>query len=239
MVPRVPSVICIIPARGGSKGLPGKNIRILNGKPTIAWTIERALNSSLVTDVVVSTDSNEIARISKTYGADVPFLRPEIYATDSATTLTVVEHCLEYMTSELSRTYDFVLLAEPTSPLRYFDDFDKAIQKLIDNSEEYDSLVTLGPVRTHPELIKKLENKSVVPYINGKGSDSRRQDLDEAFFPYGVAYVVKTESLLEEKTFYTKRCLGHIVQESQCFEIDDIIDFICIDSIMKLGDFGF
>ncbi len=230
------SVICIIPARGGSKGLPGKNLLDLNGKPTIAWTIEQALRSEKISEVVVSTDSEEIAEVSLSYGAQVPFLRPSELAGDTSTSISVVEHCLDFYKKELSLTFEYVLLAEPTSPLRRKSDFDVVIGKLVGASDEFDSLVTVGPVRTHPAIMKKLNGESVVPYLVELENNSRRQDLDEALFPFGVAYVAKVKALLEERTFYTKRCMGHRISDSQSFEIDDIIDFVCIEAIMKLGE---
>jgi CMP-N,N'-diacetyllegionaminic acid synthase len=230
------TVLCIIPARGGSKGLPNKNILPLHGKPTIAWTIEKALESKSITDVVVSTDSEKIAEVALAFGAQVPFFRPKEISTDTASSISVIEHSIEFMYKEFGKKYEYVLLAEPTSPLRFENDFDSAIEKLVLNREKFDSLVTVGPVRTHPSIMKRLDGDSVVPYIELLENNSRRQELDEALFPFGVAYVAKTVALQNEKTFYTKRCLGLRIHESQCFEIDDIIDFVCIEAIMKLGE---
>lgn len=230
------SVLCIIPARGGSKGLPNKNILPLYGKPTIAWTIEKALESKLITDVVVSTDSENIAEVALAFGAQVPFIRPKEISTDTASSFSVIEHCIDFMYKEFDKTYEYILLAEPTSPLRFENDFDSAIEKLVSNLENFDSLVTVGPVRTHPAIMKRLDGESVVPYIDLLENNTRRQELDEALFPFGVAYLAKTVALQNEKTFYTKRCIGLRIQESQCFEIDDIIDFVCIEAIMKLGE---
>ena len=230
------SVLCIIPARGGSKGLPNKNILPLYGKPTIAWTIEKALESKLITDVVVSTDSENIAEVALAFGAQVPFIRPKEISTDTASSFSVIEHCIDFMYKEFDKEYEYILLAEPTSPLRFENDFDSAIEKLVSNLENFDSLVTVGPVRTHPAIMKRLDGESVVPYIDLLENNTRRQELDEALFPFGVAYLAKTVALQNEKTFYTKRCIGLRIQESQCFEIDDIIDFVCIEAIMKLGE---
>lgn len=226
------TVIAIVPARAGSKGLPGKNIKMLCGKPLIAWSIERALASKYVDEVVLTTDSDEIAEIGKAYGASVPFIRPHELATDTATTFEVVKHTLEHFSS-MNRHYDFVVLLEPTSPLREKDDVDEMLDQFVAQEERFDAIVSLGEVHEHPSIMKRVTNKGIAPFCTELQMKSRRQDNEVAYFPYGVAYIAKSDVLLMEQTFYPKRTTHRIIKRYQCFEIDDIYDFLAIENIMK------
>lgn len=225
--------LAIIPARGGSKGLPGKNIRGLCGKPLIAWSIDAGLNSSSIDEIVVSTDSGAIAEISKKYGASVPFLRPAELASDTATTFDAIKHTIDYYKNNLHKTYDYIVLLEPTSPLREKNDLDKMIRKIVALEDDFDAIVSIGEVHEHPSIMKQVDGEIIKPYCAELAMASRRQDNQPAYFPYGVAYIVKTKTLLEEKTFYPERTMHHIIKRYQCYEIDDIYDFLAIENIMK------
>ncbi len=226
--------LAIIPARGGSKGLPSKNIKELCAKPLIAWSIEAGLQSKYLDEVVVSTDYQDIADIAKQYEASVPFLRPDYLASDTATSFDAVKHTIEYYKNELNREFDYIILLEPTSPLREEDDIDNMIEKIIKSEDKFDSIVSIGEVHEHPSIMKKIVNKD---YLNNYCEElelkSRRQDNDKAYFPYGVAYIVKINSFLNEKTFYTERNTFFEIKRYQCYEIDDIYDFLAIENIMK------
>lgn len=225
--------LAIVPARCGSKGLPGKNIRELCGKPLIAWSIESGLSSSNIDEVVVSTDCEEIAKISKKYGASLPFLRPIELASDTATTFDAIKHTIEYYKNNLNITYDYIVLLEPTSPLREKDDLDNMIQRMVTLEDDFDAIVSIGEVHEHPSIMKQVDGYSIKPYCSELAMSSRRQDNQPAYFPYGVAYIVKTKILLEEKTFYPVRTTHHVIKRYQCYEIDDIYDFLAIENIMK------
>ena len=226
-------VMAIIPARAGSKGLPGKNIKEICGKPLIAWTIEKALRSRHLDLVMVSTDSREIADIAEGYGATVPFLRPAALASDTAGSFEVVRHALDHFRTVRGEAFDYTLLLEPTSPLREDDDIDRVIEELDGSCGEFDSLVTLGEVGEHPSIMKRLAGRGIAPFCADLPMTGRRQDNVPAYFPYGVAYLVKTACLLAEQTFYTKRCLGFPIRDYQKYEIDDIYDFICTEAVMR------
>lgn len=226
-------VIAVIPARGGSKGLPGKNIRPLCGKPLIVWSIETALKSRFIDEVAVSTDSQEIADIARKAGASVPFLRPAELATDNAPTIDAVEHVLNYFDTEKAQSFDYVVLLEPTSPLREDDDIDNMLLKLHEGVELFDSIVSLGEVGEHPAILKKLSGETIEPFCPELQMTTRRQDNQPAFFPYGVAYIVKTKSLMSERTFYTQRCTYYLVKRYQNYEIDDIYDFLAVENVMQ------
>jgi len=231
------SVISVIPARFGSKGLPGKNTKHLCGKPLIAWSIEQSLSSNLIDTVVVSTDSNEIANISKDYGAEVPFIRPSNLATDDASTLSVVQHCLDYYLNQ-DHTFDYLVLLEPTSPLRKNNDIDNMLTKLDLSCKDFDSIVSLGETHAHPSILKIYKNDLVSSFLNSPSVSSfRRQDLDSVYFPFGVAYIVKIDTLLKEKTFYTHKCMGYLIERWQNYEIDDLCDFLCVEAMINaFGD---
>jgi CMP-N,N'-diacetyllegionaminic acid synthase len=222
--------LAIIPARGGSKGLPGKNIKNLCGKPLLAWTIDQALKSDAIDKVIVTSDSEEIIECAKNFGAEAPFKRPEHLSTDAAPSIDAIEHAINFLNEE----YDVVALLEPTSPLRNEEDLDNALRSLIDNWDDYDTVISAGKVTLeHPAICKKLENKTLVPFINDESTVTRRQELSDAYFPYGVIYASKTKSLLEKRTFYQNRILPFTIDRWQNYEIDDICDFVCVEAIMK------
>lgn len=226
-------VIAIIPARGSSKGLPGKNIKALCGKPLIVWTIQVALKSKFIDELVVSTDSQQIADIARAAGASVPFLRPAELATDKAPTIDAVDHALDYFSSKKDQTFDYVVLLEPTSPLREDDDIDNMLLKLHASAESFDSIVSVGEVGEHPSIMKRLNGDRMEPFCPELAQTTRRQDNVPAYFPYGVAYIAKTISLLDEKTFYTRRCMSFPIKRYQNYEIDDIYDLLCVEIVMK------
>lgn len=226
--------LAIIPARGGSKGLPKKNIKELCGKPLIAWSIEAGLKSKYLDEVMVTTDSEEIANLSKEFGASVPFLRPENLASDTATTFDAVKHTIDYYKNNLNKEFDFIVLLEPTSPLREDNDIDNMIKNLVDNQNKFDSISSIGAVNEHPSIMKKKTTDGrIIPFCKELEMTTRRQDNEVAYFPYGVAYISKTSSLLEEKTFYTSKNTFYEIKRYQCYEIDDIYDFLAIENILK------
>jgi len=226
-------VIAVIPARGGSKGLPGKNMKMLCGKPLICWSIQSALKSKFIDELVVSTDSQEIADIAKAAGASVPFLRPVAIATDKTLTIDVVEHAMEFLRANAMQSFNYLVLLEPTSPLREDDDIDNMLIKLDAGADKFDAIVSVGEVNEHPSIMKRLSDEGVEPYCPELTMALRRQDNSPAFFPYGVAYIAKTQTLLAERTFYPKRCTYHRIKRYQNYEIDDIYDFIAVENIMR------
>lgn len=226
-------VIAIIPARGGSKGLPGKNIRELCGRPLIAWTIDKARKSRYLDTILVTTDSPEIGEIARSWGAEVPFLRPANLASDHAPTFDVVRHALDYYREVERKSFGYTVLLEPTSPLREDDDIDRMLIALDGRRSEFDSIVSVGQVSEHPAIMKRLTGDRMEPFCPELAQTTRRQDNVPAYFPYGVAYIAKTRSLLDEKTFYTRRCMSYPIKRYQNYEIDDIYDFLCVENVMK------
>lgn len=227
------NALAVIPARGGSKGLPGKNIRPLCGKPLIAWTIEQALQSGVFDTVAVSTDSEEIANIAASYGAAVPFLRPAELATDTATSVDAVLHALDFY-REQEQTFEYVALLEPTSPLRKQGQLKEMMDALV-AANDAEALVSVGEVHMeHPYIVKSINEQGyLVPFVSESTRVTRRQDLLKAFFPYGVIYALKVECLRREKTFYPAKTIPFFIERWQNYEIDDFWDFVCIEAIFE------
>jgi CMP-N,N'-diacetyllegionaminic acid synthase len=202
-------------------------------KPLIAWSIEKAKLSKYLDMILVTTDCQEIAGIAKQYGAHVPFLRPIELATDRSSTYDAIRHALEYLRVEDGRTFDYVVLLEPTSPLREDDDIDRMLERLTLMSAEFDSIISIGEVDGHPSIVRRVRGNNLEPFCPELQQTTCRQDNEPAYFPYGVAYIAKTDVLLAENTFYTRRCAYFIIKRYQNYEIDDIYGFLCAESVMK------
>lgn len=227
-------VIAIVPARGGSKGLPGKNIKELCGKPLIAWSIEAGLGSQYIDEVVVTTDSEEIARIARAFGASVPFIRPAELASDTATSFDVIKHALAFYENELHKKFDYIVLLEPTSPLREKGDIDISIEHLLSNPQ---ASAVVGICKTESQnpafLVKKNDNNFLVGYENQDMRVLRRQEISDVYFFEGSVYVSHTDTLLARKTFYHEHTLGYEVTKWKSLEIDDLDDFVMVEALMK------
>jgi len=229
-------IIAIIPARGGSKGIPGKNIKILAGVPLICHTIESVKKSSFVDIIIVSTDDKKIASIAKEADALVPFMRPKQYAKDSSPSSDAILHAIDWFEKK-KQWFDIVILLEPTSPLRKEDDIDKAIQKFVDSYATVDALVSVGEIHMEsPYISKVIDHGFVKPLIEEHSSYYQRQQLPKAYFPYGVIYISKIETYKIHKTFYQKRTIPYVIERWQNYEIDDIYDFACIEKILEEKD---
>src|SRR3954468_1875399 len=190
---KAPRLLALILARGGSKRLPGKNIRPLAGKPLIAWSIEAARACPAIADVVLSTDDEAIAAAARQYGARVPFLRPPALAADTSTSADAALHALQFLRDEEGARFDAVILREPTSPLRASADLPGVADLLARRWDETDAVVTVGRVQLEqPAVMKRMHPDGRLPL----GSETTRPgEPPVAWFPYGVAYAVKTEAL--------------------------------------------
>lgn len=216
-------VLGIIPARGGSKGLPGKNIKLLNGLPLIAYTIKEALNSRLE-ECIVSTDSEEIANLSKSYGANVPFIRPDEIATDIASSIDVVLHAINFMKENKKKEYDAIMLLQPTTPFRDSEDINKAID-LLTNSEA-DSVISVTNVGgTHPARMKFIVDGNLIdpPFVE-EFEGQNRQELKPMFIRNGGIYLTKIETIIKG-SFKGDVSKAFIMPEKKSVNIDNIDDF--------------
>lgn len=228
-----PRILGLILARGGSKRLPGKNIRPLAGKPLLAWSIEAARACPAVADVVVSTDDEAIARVAREHGARVPFLRPPALAGDASTSADAALHALDFLHEQEARDYDAVILLEPTSPLRASKDLPAVAELLARRWDETDAVVTVGRVQLEqPAVMKRMEaDGRLAPW-----TDLPAGEAPVAWFPYGVAYAVKTEALRRHRSFYPPRVLGYTIERWQNYEVDDLFDFLCVEAVFRHFD---
>lgn len=226
-------ILAIIPARGGSKGVPGKNIKVLGGKPLIAYTIESALQSALLTTILVSTDSLEIMQIAQQWKAEVPFQRPAELAEDDTTSLAVVQHALRFY-EEKGELFDAVCLLQPTSPFREVGFIDAAVQQFI--VSKADSLISVLPVphEYNPHWTFEADDKGYLTVVTGELKlIPRRQELPNAYHRDGALYLIKTAvvkegSLYGEKLSYIESNLKYYVN------IDSIDDWNKAEHLLKL-----
>lgn len=228
------TILAVIPARSGSKGLPQKNIKNLCGKPLIAWSILTGLRSKYIDEIVVSTNSQDIADIALSYGASVPFLRPNELAQDESTSFNVLEHCVNFY-KKINRKYDLVVMLEPTSPQREAEDIDASIEKLMAFPDAR-AIVGIARVESqHPTfLVEKDANDFIRGYADPDMKIKRRQEISTLYFFEGSLYVSYVDTLLEMKSFYHSKTLGFEMPKWKSFEIDDSDDFFIIEAFMQL-----
>jgi pseudaminic acid cytidylyltransferase len=217
-------LLAIIPARGASKRLPRKNILDLSGKPLIAWTIEAALGSKYIDRVVVSTDDQEIANIAKKHGADIPFIRPSELATDQTTSVDVVLHLLNQL-EKIEDKYDYVILLQPTSPLRTAKNIEEAIKLLrTKNSDAVISVCESG----HPPLWYNTlpDDMSMDNFLDASIKNKRSQDLPKQYRVNGAIYISSIERLRNESSFFlSENCHAYIMEQNVSIDIDTRDDF--------------
>jgi CMP-N-acetylneuraminic acid synthetase len=232
MTKDAPVILAVITARGGSKGVPGKNIKLLGTKPLIAYTIDAARQSRLITHTIVSTDDPAIADAARNHGADVPFMRPAELASDKAPHLVVMQHAIEFMEAKLGRPVDYVVILQPTSPFRTADDIDQTLQLLIGSGA--DSGVTLVDVgNDHPVKAKKLEGHRVLPYCIPEKEGTRRQDLEPAYRRSGAVYAMRRDVIMKDQSLYGQHVVGHIVPAERSVDIDSPLDWVCAEWMLK------
>tara|TARA_X000000950_G_C13838762_1_gene629281 strand:- start:373 stop:1074 length:702 start_codon:yes stop_codon:yes gene_type:complete len=226
-------ILCVIPARGGSRAVKNKNIRLLGGKPLIYYTIKEALKVNEILDVVVSTDNNKIAQISKKYEAKVPFIRPKILATNNALSINVVKHSLEFMEKVNNIKYDYVLMLQPTSPFRKSKHIKSAIKKLISNKS--DSVVSVVDViGHHPYRMKIIKNNKLKNYIDQGYEDMRpRQKLPKVYIRNGAIYLNKRSVIIKQNQLVGKNVIPLIMSENDSINIDTYKDFLIAENVFK------
>jgi N-acylneuraminate cytidylyltransferase/CMP-N,N'-diacetyllegionaminic acid synthase len=229
------TILAIIPARCGSKGIPMKNILDLCGKPLLGWPVQAAKNSKYIDKVIVSTDDQIIAEIAERMGAEVPFIRPKELANDTASSLDVIVHALDFLRIR-NMVYQYLILLEPTSPLTEAQDIDSALETLCLKRDIADSIVSVSRVvSAHAVYDVVLESNGLInPFLQEDFRNaSRRQDISELYFFDGSLYISDVGVLLKEKCFYHKRTLGYITPKWKSFEVDDMVDMICIEAILN------
>ena len=224
-------ILAIIPARGSSKGIPNKNTRLFGGQPLIAHTIIQARQSKMISRVVVSTDSKTIAAVAKRFKAQVPFLRPAKLATDKSRVVDAVVHLLNKLKKDENYQPDYVILLQPTSPLRTVQDIDQAIKMLL--VKKADGLVS---VRETEQLLYTRDRRGFLHLVSSKKflKSPNRQQLPPTYKLDGsMIYIMKTSSFLKQKTFLPKKVLGYMIPRWRAVDLDEAQDFVVGEMIYK------
>jgi len=227
------NILGLIPARGGSKGLPGKNIKSLLGKPLIAWTIKQALASKYLDRLVVSTDNKEIAEISRKYGADVPYMRPKELAEDNAKGIDVILHAIDWLKENDNRKqYELIMLLQPTSPLRRFEDIDKAIELLF--LKEAKAIVSVCEVDHHPLWANTLpEDGCMKDFIRKEIMNKNRQELPVFYRLNGAIYLAYCNYIKQCKSFLGKETFAYVMPRERSIDIDNEMDLKLAEILMN------
>lgn len=218
-------VLGLIPARGGSKGIPRKNIRSLLGKPLLQYTAEAARESKLLNRVIVSTEDNEIAEVARRCGVEVPFLRPAALAADDTPSLRVVEHAVRWM-EEQGESYDALCLLQPTSPLRRAADIDGCIETLSRTGADSVITVLAVPAEHNPHWVYFRDGDGTLHLSTGESQPiPRRQDLPPAYHRDGAVYVVRWDVVAGGRGLFGGRTVGYEVERERSVNIDSPEDW--------------
>lgn len=213
--------LAIIPARGGSKGIPRKNIKNINGKPLIQYTIDEAKGSKYLDKIIVSTDDEEIAEVALHCGAEVPFLRPKELAQDGSKTIDTLIHVLKELNSMMDN-YNYLVLLQPTQPMRKSWHIDEAIESIIEKDEE--SLVSVSLVNENPILTRTINKYGTLEKILNINSTVRRQDFPKYYKVNGAIYINKIDSNFNENTSLNDNKLAYVMDKAYDVDIDEEID---------------
>ncbi len=222
------SVLAIIPARANSKGLPGKNVMELAGKPLIAWSIEAALQSAFVDRVVVSTDSQDMADIALSWGAEVPFLRPATLAMDDTPGIAPLLHACQMVPG-----YDYVVLLQPTSPLRSAEDVDNAMGLMAEKGADF--CISVTPAKQHPNWMFTLSDEGRLRRYEEARMETDRQSLSAVYSPNGALYVARISSLIEQGSLNGPGTVAYVMSTRKSIDIDTALDLRICEMLMAEG----
>jgi CMP-N-acetylneuraminic acid synthetase len=227
-------ILAVIPARGGSKGVLRKNIRSICGKPLIAYTIETARAARhLLHRTIVSTDDSEIAAIAREHGADVPFMRPAELAGDKVPSLPVLQHAVRYIEAQDEIKLDWVLLLQPTAPLREVEDIEAAVALALQNN--CDSVISVVQVfAEHPILMKRIEDNQLLPYCIEEKEGTRRQDYQPpAYMRNGAIYLTRRDVLMDKDSIWGQVIRPYVMPLERSAGIDSELELKLIELILK------
>lgn len=230
-------VLAIIGARSGSKGLPGKNVRPLLGRPLLSWAISTAKSCRRVGRVLLSTDSEEYAAVGREYGAETPFLRPSEHASDTAIELGYIRHALEWLAANESYRPELVVRICPTAPLIRAEDIDRCIELLLDDPAA-DSAIIMTPAREHPRKVVKIasDGRHVISYVTEQGTDvapSNRQSYVEAYNRQSLPIVSRWKTIVELSSQTGPTVLYHVVPQDTALDIDTDFDFRVVETVLR------
>ncbi|ELC8425423.1 acylneuraminate cytidylyltransferase family protein [Clostridium perfringens] len=221
--------LAIIPARSGSKGLKNKNIKLLNGKHLIGYTIEAAKDSNIFDYILVSTDSSIYAEVAKIYGANVPFLRSKEFSEDNSTTESVILSTISKLKS-MDMIYDYFVLLQPTSPLRTAEDIINSVNLLLDN--DLNSVVSVCEMEHSIKICNKIPEDLSMNNFLSKSDNKRRQEMEKYYRINGAIYISNINEYLESRNFYNEKSKAYIMKSINSIDIDSDLDFIIAKSIM-------
>jgi len=227
-------VLAVIPARGGSKGVPRKNIRMVGGKPLIAYTIESALAvRKRLHRLIVSTDDVEIASIARDYGAEVPFMRPPDLGGDKIPMVPVLQHAVKLIEEMDGVTLDWVLLLQPTCPFRSPEDIQAAMDLAAQGG--CDSVISVVQVLAHhPILMKKIENNRLVPFVIEEVEGTRRQDYNPpAYMRNGCIYLTNRDNLLKNNSIWGRVIRPYVMPEDRSVNVDSELDMKLVEFMLQ------
>lgn len=223
-------ILAVIPARGGSKGIPKKNITMLDGLPLIVYTLKSAQHSKYLDRIIVSTEDFEIKKVAEQYGVEVPFLRPVELAQDDSKTIDCILHTIDTL-KNIRETYDYVVILQCTSPLRKFWHIDEAISKII--SENGTSLVSVSEVEEHPILMRTLNIDGTLQNLLNVNSTIRRQDFPSFYKVDGAIYIQKIDENLNKDTSLNDGKLAYIMDRKYTVDIDEYLDIRKVELYLK------
>lgn len=220
-------VLAIIPARGGSKGVLRKNVRLLAGKPLIAWTIEEAKKSKYIDRLILTSEDDEIVETAKTYGCDVPFIRPNELAEDTTPGIEPILHAVERI-----KGYDYIVLLQPTSPFRLVEDIDGCIERIIETQSP--TCVSVTGVDSSPYWMYTVTKQGAMqPLIEQEGLTAQRQDLPVVYSLNGAVYVAGIDYLKASRSFLTKDTTAFVMPSDRSYDIDTEDDFLWCEWMMN------
>ena len=227
-------MIALIPARGGSKGLPNKNIKLLNGKPLIAYTIEAALQAKEISRVIVSTDYENIKEVALQYGAEIPFLRPNFLATDSSSSFDVFKYTINRLEEEENIVIDNFVVLQPTSLLRTSKHIDEAISLF----REKEAKAVVSYCKEYHSIFwhKKIDKQGKIVNLFEGDYEKNRQEIEETYFPNGAIYIFNKNFLFTTMD-YNRDCYAYIMDRKYSIDIDTIDDFLYAEFLMNLKEY--
>ena len=227
------NILGLIPARGGSKSVSRKNIRLLVGKPLIAWTIEIALACPSLDRVIVSTDDREIAKVARRHGAEVPFIRPVELAQDDTPDLPVYQHTLSWLAEHEGYRPDIVVWLRPTVPLRTVQDVEAALQQLIETGA--DCVRSVCPAEHHPYWMKRLKGDRLVPFVEGidVARYYQRQLLPPVYRLNGAVDVTWYRTVMEKGLLYSGDVRGYVMPVERSIDLDSELDFALAELLLR------
>jgi len=221
------TILAIIPARGGSKGIPRKNIKSIAGKPLIVWTIEEAKKSRYIDKLILSSEDDEIIKVAEEWDCEVPFVRPKDLALDETPGIEPVIHAI----ATLNQRYDYICLLQPTSPLRKVLHIDQCIKKCIDM--ETNSCIGVQEVDKHPYWMYKINKEEKLEPLFQEMKLTRRQDAEKVYAINGAIYFAKTDFILNENSFIGHNTSAFLMDKISSIDIDDMSDFQYADYLLK------